>query len=387
MPPLSSDIAGMLRIQLLLYFMMCAVGGSAQNLVLNGGFEVKKYCPTTYNTTSLKTLEGWRQPSDATPDHFDVCNTNKAGIPGNIAGSQQAFEGDAYAGLVTYTSTKRNYREYIQTKLKRKLSAGELVCVEFWVSAGDLAVYVTDGFGAYFSKTAVKGKGQQLIEVRPQVSNPSLHILDVTDQWVKISDTFVAQGGEEYVTFGNFLPDQAISKLQRTELDGADASSNWAYIYLDEVVVRSVGERSECSCVNDRIKMEVHDPPLQLSETSEINLETIYFAFDDSTLSVEAMKILDETVSLMSSNRYLLVRVNGHTDVIGREGYNVTLSEHRAEAVLSYLKYQGIDPSRLELHWFGSEEPAADNETAKGRAMNRRVDFAVLQRRYVLVED
>ncbi|MCH2198906.1 MAG: OmpA family protein [Flavobacteriales bacterium] len=375
--------------KLITFFLLLAIaeGISAQNLVRNGGFEEKKYCPTSYNTSSLKTLEGWKQPSEATPDHFDLCNTNKAGVPKNIAGSQPAFEGNAYAGLVTYTSTKRNYREYIQTKLTRKLGAGEMVCVEFWVSTGDLALYVTDGIGAYFTQSAVRGQGQKLIEADGQVVNPRLHIVDYTDQWVKLSDTFTAKGGEQYLTIGNFKNDKQINKLKRTALEGADESSNWAYIYVDEVNVYSVKTREECSCVNDKIRGEVHDPPLQLEEMTEISLETVYFAFDDSTLTEQAKVKLEETSAMLRRNKYMIVRVNGHTDVIGREGHNVKLSEHRARAVMNYLKYLGIDPVRLQLEWYGSDDPAADNDTAEGRAQNRRVDFAVLRRNYVLVED
>lgn len=375
------------RVILFIFLLASAELITAQNLVKNGSFEEKKYCPTSYNTTSLKTSTGWKQPSEATPDHFDACNTNKAGVPDNIAGEQLAFDGEAYAGLVTYTSTKRNYREYLQSKLTRKLGAGEMVCVEFWISAGDYALYVTDGLGVYFSQSAVRGRGQQLIDATAQIENPRLHIIDQTEHWVKLSDTFIAKGGEQYVTIGNFKEDRLISKLKRTVMDGAQESSNWAYVYIDDVQIHSVKSREECSCVNDKIRSEVHDPPLQLSETEEISLQTVYFAFDDSTLSAQAKADLEATATLLRQNKYMIIRVNGHTDVIGREGYNDQLSENRAKAVMNYLKYLGVDPARLELHWYGSEEPAAENDTAEGRAQNRRVDFAVLLRNYVLVED
>ena len=359
---------------------VCAFG---QNLVQNGSFEEKKYCPASYNTSTLNTLVGWTQPTRATPDHFAECNDGRAGVPDNIAGSQRAFDGEAFAGLVTYAGTTRNYREYLQTKLSRPLGAGEMICVEFWVSCGDHSLYVSDGLGVYFSKNKVGHNRQTFIDAQPQISNPRLHILDNAQSWIRLSDTFIAEGGEEYLTIGNFLPDKQCSKLKRTKQEGAEETSKWSYIYLDQVIVRPVGERSECSCVNDRIKASVTDPPLQLSETDELSLNSVYFAFDDSTLNEPARQQLDEVADFLRITPYTFVRVMGHTDVIGREGYNVGLSANRAKAVMTYLEYIGIDPERLELSYYGSDVPAADNSTPEGRAQNRRVEFVVLRRLYV----
>lgn len=358
--------------------------GMAQNLVPNGSFNERVYCPSAYNTTALRTLKNWIQPTKGTPDHFDECGKGSAGVPGNIAGSQMPFDGTGYAGLITYTSTKRDYREYLQAKLNRKLSGGETICVELWLSCGDFSLFVTDAFGVHFSKTAIKHGSFDPLPVAPQVSNPRLHLIDQTNRWVKISDTFVAEGGEEFITLGNFLPDNRITRLKRTSVEGAKETSKWHYVYIDQVNVTSVESRSECSCVNDQIKDEVHDPPLQLSEYDELVLNTVYFAFDDSTLDARARRDLEDVAGIIRRTPYSFVRVMGHTDIIGREGYNVGLSANRARAVVEYLEYIGIDPSLLEIGYYGSEVPAADNTTSEGRAQNRRVEFSVLRRRYVL---
>lgn len=374
----------------LFIFMMSVTAqkrGMAQNLVQNGSFEELTYCPVSYNQRTLKTAVGWVQPGSATPDHFSTCSKGKAGVPDNIGGSQDALDGESYIGLVTYTSTKRNYREYVQSKLTRPLGTGELVCVEFWVSCGDLARYVTDGIGVHFSKGKVRPKGEKRIEARAQISNPRLHILDNANDWVKLSDVFVAEGGEDYITIGNFEPDHLMSKLKRTSLEGRESSSNWSYIYVDDVVVRPVEKREDCSCLNQKISEEVHDPPLQLSEYTQLRLETVLFAFDDSTLTDSARIQLEDVASLLRGNPFLFIRVNGHTDIVGPDGHNKELSANRARAVLNYLRYQGIDPKRLELQWYGSELPVADNTTAEGRAKNRRVDFEVLRREFVVADD
>lgn len=352
----------------------------------NGSFEERAYCPVSYNTTDLRTLQGWNQATKGTPDHFDECSTGKAGVNNNVAGSQKPFDGTGFAGLITYTSTKKNYREYLQGKLTRKLSAGEIVCVELWLSCGDHSLYVTDGFGVHFSKKSERHGTFDPLPVKAQINNPRLHMLDNTESWVKISDTFIAEGGEEFITIGNFLTDDKTLKLQRTALEGARETSKWHYVYIDQLVVRSVKDRAECSCVNDKIRAEVHDPPLQLTEYEELDLNTVYFAFDDSTLDVTARQNLEEVAGLLRRTPYSFVRVMGHTDIVGREGYNVGLSANRARAVVAYLEYIGIDPERLEIDYYGSEVPAADNTTPEGRAQNRRVEFSVLRRRFVLHE-
>ncbi len=72
------------------------------------------------------------------------------------------------------------------------------------------------------------------------------------------------------------------------------------------------------------------------------------------------------------------VRVDGHTDNVGKPESNMRLSQERAEAVVKYLvEKKGVDARRLSAKGFGDTQPIADNKTEKGRAKNRRVDFTV----------
>ncbi|ENP0852033.1 OmpA family protein, partial [Vibrio parahaemolyticus] len=68
------------------------------------------------------------------------------------------------------------------------------------------------------------------------------------------------------------------------------------------------------------------------------------------------------------------VQIVGHTDSSGPEAYNQRLSEHRAQAVADYLKRMGIAESRLMVMGQGESHPVASNDTAEGRAQNRRVE-------------
>ena len=72
-----------------------------------------------------------------------------------------------------------------------------------------------------------------------------------------------------------------------------------------------------------------------------------------------------------------MLEVEGHTDSVGTDDYNQSLSERRAESVKSYLIQQGIDRSSITSRGFGESQPVASNDTADGRQRNRRVELVV----------
>jgi outer membrane protein OmpA-like peptidoglycan-associated protein len=73
----------------------------------------------------------------------------------------------------------------------------------------------------------------------------------------------------------------------------------------------------------------------------------------------------------------LKLEVEGHTDSVGTNEYNMTLSENRANAVRDYLVKQGIDAYSIGARGFGEGQPVATNDTAEGRQQNRRVELVV----------
>ena len=80
------------------------------------------------------------------------------------------------------------------------------------------------------------------------------------------------------------------------------------------------------------------------------------------------------------------ILVVGHTDDVGAEEYNMTLSKNRANSVTNYLISKGIVSSRLTTNWYGELQPMHDNTTAEGRAKNRRVNIAVLPNEEMIEE-
>ncbi len=107
-------------------------------------------------------------------------------------------------------------------------------------------------------------------------------------------------------------------------------------------------------------------------------VKQVSFQTGSHILTSQDKVYLDEMVILMQTNELIKVRVNGHTDNVGNEEFNTNLSRERAKAVHDYLKSKGIDASRLSFAYFGPTRPIADNNTEEGRAINRRVEFEII---------
>jgi len=356
-----------------------------QELVRNGSFEDKAYCPSNFNEHQLKMVDHWGQLNEGTPDYFHACS-KKVGVPNNIFGSQKARTGEAYCGLAIYSPTQPNYREYLVTQLIRPLKAGEMVCIEMYVSAADNCKYVVDGVGVLLSAERPTQEKFLVLKDEPVMQNPRLHMLDEDKEWVLLSDIYTAKGGEEYLTIGNFKPDHKLKVIRRTRLENPDAHGKWAYLYLDDVSVKPVVKKEECSCENEYLASIVTDPPLELFEFDDLQIDAVLFDFDEDLLTVDARKQLDDVYLLMKKNRSIYMEIDGHTDAVGSDSYNIGLSNRRADRVIGYLTSKGIQSDRFSKTAFGSARPVAPNTTDDGRARNRRVEFQIRQRRFELVQ-
>ena len=101
----------------------------------------------------------------------------------------------------------------------------------------------------------------------------------------------------------------------------------------------------------------------------------ILFNFDSSTLKPESNKILDEAVAKLKANNDLVFLIEGHTDNVGEDAYNLSLSKARAKTVMNYFVSKGIVASRITSEGYGESKPIAGNDTEAGRANNRRVEI------------
>ena len=103
--------------------------------------------------------------------------------------------------------------------------------------------------------------------------------------------------------------------------------------------------------------------------------EKAQFDFDQAVLKAEDKQRLDEAlVQIKDLPEGATIRITGYTDNVGSEEYNRDLSMRRARAAEDYLVSHGVDQKRIELSGMGESNPVASNDTAEGRALNRRVE-------------
>ena len=107
----------------------------------------------------------------------------------------------------------------------------------------------------------------------------------------------------------------------------------------------------------------------------------VHFGFNKYNLSDEAKAALDQFANkIKAENANVYIEIQGHTDNIGSEKYNLKLGYERAEQVMRYLNMQhGFPLFRMSVISYGESKPIADNHTKEGRAKNRRVTLVVMQ--------
>ncbi len=220
-------------------FLFLSLKANAQNLVLNPSFEDTISCTGTY----AMQCKYWYWATYGSPDYFSeqpdiFCGTSY--VPQSGAGYQYARTGIAYVGLAVFTEhinpNQINRREYVGGELSDTLKQGHEYCVSFYVSVAEELKYVVDGIGLYLSvDSAVDYTINTNLSFVPQISNPAGNIIYDTLNWVQISGTYIANGGEKYLTIGNFKDDA------NTMIDSVNLSlplgAHGAYFFIDDVSV------------------------------------------------------------------------------------------------------------------------------------------------------
>lgn len=209
---------------------------SGQNLAPNPGFETYSVCPDTYGNGGPLECEPWQNGNQATSDFFHTCAVGTdVGVPDNIQGSQLAHTGNGYTGF--YTRESSIWREYVQAPLLSPCIAGITYHVSFYVSLAD-NFCATANIGAYFSATPPDPANNiGTLNAMPQVE-AHLGFINDNQDWVLITGCFVAQGGEQWITIGNFYNNA------NTPIEPGCNTSFASYYYLDDVTVEA-GEPGE----------------------------------------------------------------------------------------------------------------------------------------------
>ncbi len=103
----------------------------------------------------------------------------------------------------------------------------------------------------------------------------------------------------------------------------------------------------------------------------------VYFETNKYNISSNSRLALDKLQKIFAEYPETNILIEGHTDDVGTDTYNMSLSQRRADAVGDYLKAAGISSSRLIIRWYGESQPKVPNDSDANRALNRRVQFVI----------
>ncbi|MFN0216703.1 MAG: OmpA family protein [Saprospiraceae bacterium] len=380
---------------------------SAQNLVVNGGFERQplrkagvwqtppKPCQFASASDIVNTCaEGWKTFDLQTPDL--LVWDSVVGCPS----FPKPRKGQRMMGLIMYHPFQDgqfafDYHELIQGELAKPLEKGKTYRISFWVYANDSLggqhlneVYgrttgirptFCGNFGFYFSDTRINTRenfmtSQLDFAVKPQVN--LAQIVETKGAWRKISLVFKAdKGSYKYFLFGNFFSDAVtlinMDDEQRMELDEKNqAHEFWkktkriAYYLFDDfsIVADENADIEQSLLVEKKYSMQ----------------DALLFDFGKAYLRPEAEVAIEKLAQVLKKNPALHFEIGGHTDNVGDEASNQTLSEQRALSVYNKLIFNKVPPEQLNWKGYGKTQPVTANDTDMGRQKNRRVECRVM---------
>lgn len=344
----------------------------SQNLVPNPSFEEYVKCPGGHMLNRNEfAIHGWQSPTNGTPDHFHSCSSGEADVPVNWAGNSNAHSGKGYSGIYVW-STERNYREYLQCELAEPLIAGEKYILEFYFKLANKSVYAINRMGMAVSKSRVNTTKDDVLDITPILSVEKDTVMTAeTGSWEQARMEYVAQGGERYVIIGNFFSNKQTRATRLPFRYGMNPMLNaWAYYYIDDVLVQHVGVEKL-----PESKLIAPLNPLSIELNHIYTLKDIKFEFDSYIIHPSSNDELNKVVTYLKEHPEVNVRVSGHTDHVGSDDYNLTLSRNRAKSVADFFIMKGVAEQRIISYGFGKSRPLDPAKTEDAATINRRVEL------------
>lgn len=148
-----------------------------------------------------------------------------------------------------------------------------------------------------------------------------------------------------------------------------NVSKNGYLFYSENFSLKNIKD------VSKPYELNVELQPVKKGE--KVVLKNIFFASNSYNLLDESTAELQKLLTFMQKNETIQIEISGHTDNVGNDNANQTLSESRARSVYEYLATSGISTERMTYKGFGETQPVATNDTEEGRALNRRTEFTV----------
>lgn len=366
-----------------------------KNLIPNASFEHYKECPDN-PVYSFYFLDNWSaypatdmvgDKLEHTPDFFNSCS-ERLGVPDNFQGHQPPFHGRSYAGIYVYKE-----KEFMQIELKEPLEKGKTYCMSMFVSQSQRSVFAVVFMQMLFSKyrdfKVLDDRATKLLPTT-EGTEEEPHFLEHRKDWEQVCGSYTAQGGEQYLTIGNFKKDEDL--VTKKEYTKGIKNIEYGYYYIDMVSVLE-SEGGECKCEKpdlddvlqhayvEDFKEEYINRPEKIKSGKTYALRDVNFNVGSSALLKDSYEQLELLRLLIKTYPNIIIELSGHTDNTGDDVVNYDLSLDRAKAVYDYLTGKGISPNRLRYKAYSSYLPIATNRTKEGRSLNRRVEFIIRERK------
>jgi hypothetical protein len=207
------------------------------NLISNGSFENNTICPNHLaNAINNGNITYSSNPNGGTPNYFNSCTavmSQAYQVPSNFPGYQYPRSGTAYIGLDIWD---KGYfvSEYIQIKLSENLKQNHHYAFECYLSKAEMARYSISNFGVHFAIDSVYYAPFEILPLIPQIVNSPTNLLGDTTDWMPVTGTFLANGGERFIILGNFN-DSTQSLDTIYQYYGSANHRDLAYYYIDDV--------------------------------------------------------------------------------------------------------------------------------------------------------
>lgn len=333
-----------------------------KNIVPNGSFENHRK-----KSDNIRQAIPWTQI--ASVDYYQTPVEKDTGY------QKGGHSGDCYIGL----RYQKRYKEFAQVRLAETLHRGTIyefemyVRMAYWSNAMIKSLGVLISKGGYHSQgDAVKGNMIDTICKKGGLVN--------NYQWFKISGKYKADGGEKYLTIGNFSPN--INK-ELPRIDILKRGFKEAYYFIDDVkLVKAPEEKVAVEYVGS-IKPNEEDSVLAVKKDiqvgEKVTLKNIVFDEGKYYLLSESYIELNKLVQYLLRNPHMEIQIGGHSDNIGSSRKNQKLSEQRAREVFEYLIKKGVQ-NKMYFKGYGSTQPIASNDTEEGRIKNRRVEIEIIKK-------
>ena len=376
---------------LLFIFLVYTYQAQVANLVDNGSFEIIK--GKVKGLGCVDASADWKNVTSAKADLF--VKENKQPIvltSGNSYGKEEPKEGDNYAGLVVYSPKDKIARNYITSPLTQPMLKGKKYCVSMYISLAEGSKYATNNLGINFHKKQPKQEEAKTIVEKTAILHNQAKMVNATYGWEKVCGTYISEGGEEFITIGNFTATDK-SKIEKTLKikDYKGVISEFAYYYVDNISVVMVDQKSACECGNQQNNKETYYHKIimleeKMTPIQRIEAHTAFFPFGKYELQETNRSTIDAVIREMKTNPTFIIELFGHLDVneaelATKKPLFADLSNRRIREVMKYMIENGIEEKRLISTPKDEKEPneeilEEDDEDLK-LAKNRRVMFII----------